>query len=287
MMKASISITGLTVFGRHGVLPEETRLGQRFVIDLDVDVDVAAAVATDDYEQAVCYASLCDLAVRITAGPPFRLIETLAERIVEAVLTDFSRVSRVRVTVHKPGAPIVHAPNDVAVTIERRRMRAVGFSLGSNMGDRAAQLRLALTRLGTAEGVRIDQVSGFYRTAPWGGTDQPDYVNCVAIGETSRTPHRLLGLCKDIEIELGRLAGRRWGPRAIDIDLLYLGDVTVKDHVLTLPHPHWQDRAFVLVPLAEIAPDAKIAGRRVTDVLKDLPREPDDVRAFGVDEEDQ
>lgn len=281
----TIAIKGLTVFGRHGVHPEETRLGQRFVIDLTVEADVAGAVAQDDYTQAVCYASLSDIAVSMTTGEPFQLIETLADRIAEAILDHHRQVRNVCVTVHKPSAPITHAPDDVAVSVTKARELSVGFSLGTNQGDREAVLALALNRLGTVEGITIERFSRPYRTAPWGVTDQPDFLNCCAVGRTTLTPHALLRLCKDIEIELGRGVGRRWGERLIDVDLLYVGDKKIDDAVLTLPHKHMHERAFVLVPLAEIDPDRLIGDRTVHELLNELPRQPGDVTDVVAEEE--
>lgn len=285
MKLTTIEIRGLTVFGRHGVLPEEMRLGQKFVIDLDVEAEIDVAVATDDYAHAVCYAALCEKTVELVGGAPFKLIETLADRIAARLLADFPSVTRVGVKVHKPAAPIPHPLSGVSVSIERKRLLPVGFSLGSNLGARESFLHTALTWLGTQEGLEIDAISRFYDSAPWGKADQPGFVNACAIGRTSLSPHALLRLCKEIENRLGRLPGVHWGPRAIDIDLLYLGDRTLRDHVLTLPHPFLHERAFVLVPLAEIAPHQRIGGRPVCELLNELPREPGDVTARAGNEE--
>lgn len=271
-----IRVERLCVYGHHGVLPEETRLGQRFVIDLEICADTRDAVEGDDYTQAVCYAALCERVVALVSGPPVRLIETLADRIARDLLGAFPTIARARIRVGKPGAPIAHGFDTVSVETTLWRQRSVGFSLGCNMGDRAAALRMAVTWLGLAPGLEIEAVSGLYRTAPWGVTDQPDFYNLCVTGRTSLAPHALLRLCKEIETRLGRTPGMRWGARAMDVDLLYLDDCAVSDSVLTLPHPHMTGRAFVLVPLAEIAPAQKISGQSVSDMLDRLPRAADD-----------
>jgi 2-amino-4-hydroxy-6-hydroxymethyldihydropteridine diphosphokinase len=138
------------------------------------------------------------------------------------------------------------------------------LGLGGNLGDPASAIEAALARL-EAAGVRIVRRSHLYRTAPWGVTDQPDFLNLCAAAETALSPRELLALIQCIEAELGREPGERWGPRVIDIDILAFGDRIVDEPDLTIPHPRLTGRAFVLVPLEEIAPEAAIAGRSVRE----------------------
>jgi 2-amino-4-hydroxy-6-hydroxymethyldihydropteridine diphosphokinase len=138
----------------------------------------------------------------------------------------------------------------------------LGF--GGNLGDPVAAIEAALSRLATG-GVRILRRSHFYRTPPWGKTDQPDFVNLCAVAETALSPRELLALIRRIEKDLGRERRERWGPRAIDIDILTYSDETVDEPGLTIPHPRLTERPFVLVPLAEIAPEMVIAGRTVRE----------------------
>jgi 2-amino-4-hydroxy-6-hydroxymethyldihydropteridine diphosphokinase len=119
-------------------------------------------------------------------------------------------------------------------------------------------------RLGAC-GVLPRAVSGFYRTPPWGPVPQPDYVNACAVAETALPPRDLLRLTQAIERELGRVPGPRWGPRAIDIDILDYAGQAIDEPGLTLPHPRLTERAFVLVPLAEVAPDLVIGRRTIRD----------------------
>jgi 2-amino-4-hydroxy-6-hydroxymethyldihydropteridine diphosphokinase len=143
------------------------------------------------------------------------------------------------------------------------------IALGGNVGDVRATLQRAITALCDGEEVRLLARSSDYRTPPWGVEDQPAFVNlCIAV-ETALTPRVLLERAQAVERMLGRTRAkeRRWGPRPIDIDLIAYDDVAVDDPDLKLPHPHLFERAFVLVPLAEIAPDSVIAGIRVRDAL--------------------
>lgn len=140
------------------------------------------------------------------------------------------------------------------------RVRAF-VGLGSNLGKPAGQVRHAMTALDALPGTGVTAASRLYRTAPWGITDQPDFVNAVAEIATDLEPQRLLDALQALEREAGRFRdGERWGPRVLDLDLLLYDDRVSSDARLTLPHPRMHQRAFVLVPLLEIAPDTGIPG---------------------------
>jgi 2-amino-4-hydroxy-6-hydroxymethyldihydropteridine diphosphokinase len=143
------------------------------------------------------------------------------------------------------------------------------LALGGNVGEVRDTFDRALALLCAGGRVRLKARSSDYATPPWGIEDQPPFVNlCVAV-ETELTPRALLARVQAVEQALGRRRAqeRRWGPRPIDIDILAYDDVIIASAELTLPHPRLLERAFVLVPLAEIAPDRVIAGRRVRDAL--------------------
>ena len=147
------------------------------------------------------------------------------------------------------------------------------LALGGNVGDKAASLRRALRAIASEPGIELTAISHLYRTPPWGKTDQDWFINACALGRTSLKPEALLERIKSLEVELGREPTVRWGPRVIDIDLIAYDDVTLKTERLTLPHPELFNRAFVLMPLAEIAPDLVIAGVRVGDAAARLGAE--------------
>ncbi|MBV9288106.1 MAG: dihydropteroate synthase [Hyphomicrobiales bacterium] len=150
---------------------------------------------------------------------------------------------------------------------------AIVLALGSNLGDKAAMLRRALQALGSEPRIEVRAVSRFYRTPPWGKTDQDWFVNACALVLTDLEPEALLDRAKALEIELGRTPAERWGPRAIDIDLIAYDDLTLASPRLRLPHPELFNRAFVLVPLAEIAPDLMIGGRTIAEGAASLASE--------------
>lgn len=150
--------------------------------------------------------------------------------------------------------------------------RRAYLSLGSNLRDRAANIAAAISALRIAPGIAVEVVSSLHETQPWGDADQGPFLNAAAAIRTTLTPHELLDAVKAIEAALGRTATRRWGPRVIDIDIVHLEGVALDDDRLTLPHRHWRERAFVLAPLAEIAPEFAIEGTTVTDALAAILR---------------
>jgi 2-amino-4-hydroxy-6-hydroxymethyldihydropteridine diphosphokinase len=146
--------------------------------------------------------------------------------------------------------------------------RKAYIALGANLGDPPTQLRAALDVLRTQAGIEVTAVSTFYRTAPLGPAGQPDYCNAVCTIETALEPEALLDLLQGIENVAGRQRdGERWGPRILDLDLLHMEGRVSQTPRLTLPHPQLHLRAFVLVPLAEIAPDLLIPGLGVAQEL--------------------
>lgn len=142
---------------------------------------------------------------------------------------------------------------------------ALGF--GGNLGDPVTAFAAALARLDPHAAVAVKGLSSVWRTAPWGKLDQPEFRNMAVLIETSLSAEALLELCLAVEREQGRERLERWGPRTLDIDILTYGDETIDRPGLQVPHPRIAERAFVLAPLAEIAPGAMIAGRSVVELL--------------------
>jgi len=146
----------------------------------------------------------------------------------------------------------------------------VAIALGSNLGDRVANLRAAVRLLGE-QGIRPLRTSSIWETEPI-PADQPAFLNAALTAETEAEPLDVLRRLKGIEAAMGRRPERRWGPRPIDLDLLFYGDTTVDTPELTVPHPRIPERAFVLAPLAEAWPgELPVLARRAVDILHELP----------------
>jgi 2-amino-4-hydroxy-6-hydroxymethyldihydropteridine diphosphokinase len=146
------------------------------------------------------------------------------------------------------------------------------IGLGSNIGDKQGYIDRAIAALDASDGITVVARSGYWRTEPWGFTDQDWFVNaCVAV-ETTLAPRALLERCLAVEAMLGRRRELRWGPRVIDLDVLTYGGETIREPGLEVPHPLLLERVFVLAPLAEIRPDLVVRGTRLADALDRLDR---------------
>jgi dihydroneopterin aldolase / 2-amino-4-hydroxy-6-hydroxymethyldihydropteridine diphosphokinase len=259
-----IALSGLKVFGHHGVLAAERLDGQEFIVDAALAVDTTAAGATDDLSRTVDYSLLADRLAGIVAGEPVALIEALAGRLAAACLAE-PAVMAAQVTVHKPDAPVAQHVRDITVSITRSR---VVLALGSNLGDRLANLQAGLDVLAAGPGLDRVAVSPVYQTAPVGGPAQGDYLNAVVLAETSLPARVVLDRARTAETALGRTRTQRWGPRTLDVDVILSGAQISADPELTLPHPRAHERAFVLAPWLDLQPGAQLPGRgSVADLL--------------------
>lgn len=145
------------------------------------------------------------------------------------------------------------------------------LGLGSNLGDRAGNIKEALRRLSEIPGIKVEKVSSLYETEPMGLLEQPNFINAVAKIKTNLSPTDLLAAVLKIEHGIGRVRTVRWGPRIIDIDILMYNNVSINTPELIIPHPRMQERAFVMIPLYEIAPDLRLQdGRGIREAVESL-----------------
>ncbi|MTB73193.1 2-amino-4-hydroxy-6-hydroxymethyldihydropteridine diphosphokinase [Arsenicicoccus sp. MKL-02] len=275
-MTDRITLTGVRARGRHGVLPEERVLGQEFVVDLVLHLDLGRAAATDDLAATVSYAAVAETVHELVTGEPHDLVEALAGSIGTRLLEDHLLLESVDVTVHKPSAPIAVAFGDVAVTVTSRRDVEVVIALGANLDEPLATLASAVDRLTRTRGLRVTGRSAVVETDPVGGPEQPAYLNAVVLGRTRLSARALLHRLHRIEADHGRTREVRWGARTLDLDLIAYGEARSDDPRLTLPHPRAHERGFVLVPWAEVDPDAELTlpggDRRLVRELADERR---------------
>ncbi len=272
-----ILLTGLRVHAHHGVFAEERRDGQPFVLDLEVALDLAPAGGTDELGGTLHYGELAEEGAAAVGRDPVDLIATLAERVAGVVLAH--PVARsVRVTVHKPDAPISVPFDDVAVVIERASalpapgatVRAV-LAVGSNLGDRRATVERALALIDEVPGLRLvrssDLVESVAVTPEGEEPTKPGYLNGVALVDAELGPHALLDALAAIERDLGRVRAERWGDRTIDSTssrTATRGSTTTASRCPTRAPPK---RAFVLGPWLQADPDAELPGRGRVDAL--------------------
>ena len=255
MTNDRIEIQDLVVFANHGVLQEEKAMGQKFVISLSLFTDMKKAAGTDDINEAVNYAEVCEFVTEFTKKNRCKLIEAAAENIATALLLCYPLLDRVDVTLKKPWAPVGLPLGSIGVSISRSRHIAY-IGVGSNMGDKKGYLDFAVKKLKDSDICRVIKVSEYITTAPVGDVEQDDFLNaCIAL-ETVLSPEELLELLQAIENEAGRERTIHWGPRTLDLDLLLYDEAVIYTDDLIVPHPEMTKRRFVLEPLSEIAPYA-------------------------------
>lgn len=258
-MSDQIHISALRAVTIVGALPHEREIPQPLQIDLVLDVDLAEAGASDELNDTVNYGAVADDVIAAVEESKDVLLERLAARVADIVL-DFPRVEAVDVLVTKLRPPISVDAESTAVRIVRTQKtahqplpqaRRAWIALGSNLGDREGFLRSGVLGLGN-----VTAMSQVYETDPVGGPDdQGAFLNMVVEIETTLDPHALLRRCQRIEAEAMRQRVVHWGPRTLDVDIVIYDGVTMQSDDLTIPHPRFAERRFVLTPLAEIAPD--------------------------------
>ncbi len=279
-MTDRIHLRGVEAVGYHGVLPDEKRDGQPFVVDVVMELDLAAAGAGDALDDTVSYAEIAGEVMARVTGPSFDLIERLAEVIAADVL-DHALVDAVTVTVHKPQAPVGHPFSDVAVEVHRTRGVPVVVALGANLGDARTTLESAVQAVAGLPGMRVRAVSPLVETDPVGGPEQPAYLNAVLVGESTLSPEDLLRRLHEIEADHGRTREVRWGARTLDLDLIQFGmpgsgsEVQRESPALTLPHPRAHERGFVLVPWSLADPAATLRTGEQVRLVAELVAEVD------------
>ena len=251
-----IRIRGLHIFAHHGVFPEETRLGQMFVVNATLYTSTRKGGLADALEDTISYADVCLFLTEYLQKTTWKLLQA------------------VELELEKPSAPIPLPFDSVSVCIKRSWHRCF-VALGSNMGDKKGYLDGAVEALKADPCIRLKKVSTYLVTAPYGGVEQEDFLNAAMELETLYTPEELLDVLHTVEQAAKRERLVHWGPRTLDLDILLYDDLVQDDSVLTLPHPDMQNRDFVLKPMVELAPHFvhPVFHQTMQQLLDALPRE--------------
>lgn len=251
--KDCIIIENLEVFAHHGVYPEETRDGQNFYVNAYLYTDTKKAGYSDELSDSTNYGQVCQEIHDFLTKHTYKLLEAAAENLAEHILLMFPLIEKITLEIRKPHAPILLSFESVSVKIHRGWHRAF-IALGSNMGDKRAYIENAVDSLKSDKKVRNVQVSTLIETKAYGGVEQDDFLNGVMMFETLYAPEQLLFRIQQEEKRALRKREIHWGPRTLDLDVLFYDDEIWDKPHLTIPHPDMKNRDFVLKPMAELAP---------------------------------
>ncbi|MCJ7665892.1 MAG: 2-amino-4-hydroxy-6-hydroxymethyldihydropteridine diphosphokinase [Actinobacteria bacterium] len=291
-----ILVKNLKFYGYHGVRELEKKDGQYFLFNIEIIIKDSDYTGRDKLDNTLSYSDVIREVKKVNKSEKFDLLETFSQVLAKRIMEMSGLVKKVIVRIEKPSPPIDEELDTVGIeyTLNKDDCRSIEtgghksnntenftvegvsvvyLSLGSNMGHRKVNLKKALKLLDNDPGITIIKTSSVYETEPMYVKDQQSFYNLVAKAsiQSSIGPFELLGSIKRIEYEIGRKkSGIRYGPRSIDIDILYFGDEKIESEILEIPHPKISERKFVLLPLSEIAPDTKIGGRDIKTHIEEM-----------------
>ena len=249
----TVSVRGLEISACHGVHNFEKITPQIFKFDIDISCDFYSAAKGDGLLNTISYSEVCATVLGVASGASCNLIEKLAYDCAFALFEKFPKATNIDISVWKPQAPVKAKMQTVGVNISLNR-ETVYLSLGSSMGDREKYLDKAVNLLAATPGIKLEKVSSFIKTQPYGGVAQNEFLNCAVKINTILSPHNLLSEIHKIEEQCGRTRNVRWEDRTLDIDIILYGNKKICDEYLTVPHADYLNRDFVLEPLRQIAP---------------------------------
>lgn len=248
-----IEIKNLEIYANHGVFPEENVLGQKFVISATLYTDTRKAGLTDELTASIHYGEVSHMISKFTKEHTYKLLETLAENLCEMLLQNFSLLKMITLRIEKPWAPVGLPLETVAVEITRCWHTAY-VAFGSNLGDKKKFLDDGIQGLKDTPLCEVEAVSEYLVTEPYGGVEQDEFLNGVLKLRTLLTPDELLDRLHELEAAANRERIIHWGPRTLDLDILFYDDEIIDTSYLHIPHIDMENRDFVLKPMDEIAP---------------------------------
>lgn len=248
-----IRIKELQIFAHHGVYDFETKNGQNFYVNAILYTDIKKAGKTDELSDSTNYGEVCQFLHDFFTGHTYKLLEAAVEQAAAQLLYQFPMVRGVELELRKPEAPIPLPFESVSVCI-RRFWHTAYVALGSNMGDKKKYLDDALKELSKSKDIRLIKTASYIETDPYGGVEQDSFLNSMCCIETLLSSEELLDELHRIEQLADRKREIHWGPRTLDLDIIYYDDLIMSSDTLTIPHADMENRTFVLEPLCELAP---------------------------------
>ena len=271
--KDEIRIEKLEVYAYHGVYPEERKRGQIFLVNTVLYTDTHRAGTEDKVELSTDYGAVSMFIDRWMKENTCHTLEAVAGNLAREILLNFDLINALDLEILKPEAPIPLTFGCVSVKIHRSWHKAY-LSVGSNMGDRKKYLEDGIEALKAHPLIKQVKVSELIETAPYGGVEQADFLNAAIGLETLMEPEELLEALHKIENSAGRERILRWGPRTLDLDILFFDQLVYESDTLVIPHPDLHNREFVLKPLSTIAPNYRhpLLGMTVSQELAELEK---------------
>jgi len=266
-----IKVTNMKVFANHGVLEEEKKNGQDFYLNAKVYVDMRKAGISDKLEDTINYDLVCTYLAEVFAERVFDTIEAAAEYTLQEIIVNFPSIEAMELEVRKPHAPLTYVPEDISVTIYRE-WHTVYLSFGSNVGNPTGHINEAISILKNPYAIRNVKRSDLFVTKPYGPVEQNDFVNGCLEMETYMDPEELVEYIHEIEDYFERDRSIHWGPRPIDLDIVFFDEYIYNSNTLTIPHADMENRMFVLEPLSQLCPGRRhpVWGKTVAQLKKEL-----------------
>lgn len=268
-----IRIDNLEIYAYHGVFESEKQAGQKFYVNAVLETDLKKAGRTDSLTDSTHYGEVCLQIKKSMTEKSYDLIERAAQKTVEDILLNFPLIQAVTLELRKPNAPIPMEFESVSVQLTRG-WHKVYVAFGSNMGEKETYINNAIQDLKNSIYFRNIEISDFFCSSPYGGVEQDDFINGIIGMDTMLEPYELLDVLHELEAKANRVREQHWGPRTLDLDIIFYDDLVLDEKELQIPHRDMVNRDFVLIPLAQLAGFKRhpVLKKTVEELAKELSK---------------
>ena len=268
-----IRIDNLEIYAYHGVFESEKQAGQKFYVNAVLETDLKKAGRTDSLTDSTHYGEVCLQIKKSMTEKSYDLIERAAQKTVEDILLNFPLIQAVTLELRKPNAPIPMEFESVSVQLTRG-WHKVYVAFGSNMGEKETYINNAIQDLKNSIYFRNIEISDFFCSSPYGGVEQDDFINGIIGMDTMLEPYELLEVLHELEAKANRVREQHWGPRTLDLDIIFYDDLVLDEKELQIPHRDMVNRDFVLIPLAQLAGFKRhpVLKKTVEELAKELSK---------------